>query len=513
MRTATLSVVIDFMSLLRVNVLSNLVGQGVVAILSLLVVPWYIAYMGVESYALVGVYASLQAMFAVLDMGLSQTLGREMALHSGRTKETSDLLNIACTLEGIYALGAGLVFVCIAAGADFLAYHWLNPIELSAATVAEVIWIVGLVVALRWPLALYTGGLYGLQRQLLLNALLVGFTVLQTVGALGVLALLSPTVEVFFVWQAVVAVVQVLVTRWVFWRCLPEGRGRFSLAAVRHIWRFALGMTAISLLSTILTQLDKVVLSRFVDLKVFGYYVLASTAAAVLYKLGYPIFNAFLPKLTQLNALDDKHSLRNTYRLGCQLLSLMIMPCAMLLAFYAEPVLALWTGNHELVENTKLIFSLIVIGNAFNTLMSMPYALQLAHAWTRLSIIQNILSVIVFVPMIYYLVRGYGVVGAAGAWILLNVLSMAGGLWAMHQRLLPCEQAQWYRNTLFAPLLGGGIALAMSASLPNPGMGWAAWPLAVAAVWVALAVALTLGEIRSRLFRLCSAWWMKIRMS
>lgn len=487
------------MSLLRNNVLSNLVGQGAVAVLNLLVVPWYIVHMGVESYALVGVYASLQAMFAVLDMGLSQTLGREVAVHSTRPPGTTGLLDIARTLEVIYALGAVLMFVGIAASADYLAYRWLKPVELPAATVAQVLWIVGLVMALRWPLTLYTGGLYGLQRQLLLNAWVVGFTLLQTLGALGILILVSPTVEAFFAWQAAVAVTQTLVTRWVFWRCLPDGRGRFSLAAVRHTWRFAAGMAAISLLSTILTQADKVVLSRLVDLKAFGYYVLASTAAAVLYKLSFPIFNAFLPKMTQQHSLGDEEGLRHTYRLGCQLLALAIVPGALILAVYAEPVLALWTGNPDLVKHVSLIFALIVIGNALNSLMVMPYALQLAYAWTRLSMVQNILSVLAFVPLIYGGVRAFGSVGAAAAWLVLNVLGMLGGLWAMHRRLLASEQARWYRDSLLVPLLSGGLALAAAQLLPVPGAGWAAWPLAVAVLWVALAVALALPAIRARL--------------
>ncbi len=487
------------MSRLRSNIVSNLTGQGVVALLSLLAVPWYIVHMGVESYALVGVYASLQAMFAVLDMGLSQTLGREVAVHSARKPGTTGLLDIARTLEVIYALGAVLVFIGVAALADFLAYHWLKPVELPAATVAQVLWIIGLVVALRWPLTLYTGGLYGLQRQLLLNALLVGFTLLQTLGALGVLILVSPRVEAFFAWQAGVAVTQVLVTRWVFWRSLPKGRGRFSPLAVRHTWRFAAGMTAISLFSTILTQIDKVVLSRLVDLKTFGYYVLASTAAAVLYKLSFPIFNAFLPKMTQQHSLGDEEGLRHTYRLGCQLLALAIIPCALILAAYAEPVLVLWTGNPDLVQHVSLVFALIVVGNALSSLMVMPYALQLAHAWTRLSIVQNILSVLIFVPLIYGAIRAFGTVGAAAAWVALNVLCMLAGLWVMHRRLMLGEQARWYRDSLLMPLLGGGLALAAAQLLPVPGSGWAAWPLAVAALWAVLAVALALPAIRVRL--------------
>ncbi len=488
------------MSRLRNNVLANLMGQGGVALLSLLVVPWYIKHMGVESYALVGVYASLQAMLSVLDMGLSQTLGREVAVHSSRPSEAGGLLDISRTLEVIYALGAGLVFLVVTGASGYLAQDWLKPVDLPAATVAQALWIIGLVVALRWPLTLYTGGLYGLQRQFLLNVLLLGFTLLQTLGAVGVLILISPTVEAFFIWQAAVSTAQVLVTRWMFWRCLPPGSARFSLPAIRHTWKFAAGMTAISVLSTALTQLDKFVLSRLVDLKAFGYYVLASTAAAVLYKLSFPIFNAFLPKMTQLHSLGDEEGLCRTYRLGCQLLALVIMPSTLILAMYAEPVLAIWTGNPDLVRNASLIFALLVIGNGLNSLMVMPYALQLAHGWTRLSIIQSSLSVLIFVPLIYGGIHLLGAVGAATAWLVLNIVCLLGGLWAMHRRLLPSEQARWYRDSLFMPLFGGALALVVAQIFPVPGSGWDAWPLPLAGLLAVLAVAIALPFIRDRLF-------------
>ena len=48
--------------------------------MSLAFVPLYIKFMGIESYGLVGIFASLLALFGLLDMGLSTTLNRELAI-------------------------------------------------------------------------------------------------------------------------------------------------------------------------------------------------------------------------------------------------------------------------------------------------------------------------------------------------------------------------------------------------------------------------------------------------
>jgi len=113
--------------------------------------------MGVESYGVIGIFASLQAMFAMLDLGLSQALAREMARLSVDQKNASRMADTARTLEIIYWGIALAVFAFISLASHFIAYHWLNPEKLSREFLLEVLWIMALVVGLRWPVSLYMG--------------------------------------------------------------------------------------------------------------------------------------------------------------------------------------------------------------------------------------------------------------------------------------------------------------------------------------------------------------------
>ena len=65
--------------MLKKNILANLIGNFLTAIVFVIVIPVYVKYLGVESYGLIGFFASLQIIFSVLDMGLSATLNREFA--------------------------------------------------------------------------------------------------------------------------------------------------------------------------------------------------------------------------------------------------------------------------------------------------------------------------------------------------------------------------------------------------------------------------------------------------
>jgi O-antigen/teichoic acid export membrane protein len=96
--------------------------------------------------------------------------------------------------------------------------------------------------------------------------------------------------------------------------------------------------------------------------------------------------------------------------------------------------------------------SLIVIGTAFNSLMILPYALQLAYGWTKLSFYKNVIAVIIFIPLLVGLVTKYGATGGAVAWIILNVGYVLFEIPIMHHHLHKGEMWHWYIFDIGLPL-------------------------------------------------------------
>ena len=479
---------------LKKNVIANFAGGAWSALMGLAFVPFYIHLMGVESYGIVGVFASLTGMLAVLDLGLSQAMNREMARLPSEKQNTHRMADTARTLEVVYWGVALLVGVVIALLAKFIANDWLNPEQLTRSDLQQALWIMGLVIALRWPVSLYMGGLNGLQRQVQANVLLSAVATIQGVGALAVLWFVAPTIQAFFMWQAVMALAQVIVLRTALWRSIPHGQdGIFNKKVLNEIWRFAAGMSGISLLATILTQLDKVILSKILTLSEFGYYTFAATVAAVLFRLIGPVFTAYYPRLTELVSKNDQQELVNTYHQGSQLMAVVILPIAFVLAFFSKEILELWTHNPNLVLHASLLISLLTIGNALNGLMHLPYALQLAHGWTKLAFFQNVVAVIVLAPAIYFATLRWGAAGAAVAWIGLNTGYILIGIHVMHHRLLSEEKWPWYFGDLIKPL-AAVLTLCVFARLM---MGEDAGAWATAVVLLSTLFATTIAAISS----------------
>ena len=379
------------------------------------------------------------------------------------------MADTARTLEVIYwGIAFGVVAVIVLLS-NFIAYHWLNPEHLSRDSLLQAMWIMALVIGLRWPVAIYMGGLNGLQRQVQVNILLIIFATMQGAGALAVLWFVEPTIQVFFLWQAVIALIQVVVLRFALWRSFPFGnKGRFSKDVLHNIWHFAAGMTGISLVATILTQTDKLLLSKMLTLTEFGYYTFAATIAAVVYRIIGPVFTAYYPRLTELVSKGDQSALVSTYHQGCQLMAVAILPATLVLAFFSKEILELWTHNPDVVTHSSLLISLLVIGNALNGLMNMPYALQLAHGWTRLAFYQNVVAVVILAPAIYFATLRWGAVGAAGVWIILNCGYLLFGIQLMHRRLLPQEKSHWYLDDTGLPLLAALLTVFFTRMIMQP---------------------------------------------
>lgn len=445
---------------LKQNVIANIGGSSWSALMAVVFVPFYLRLMGAEAYGVVGIYVSLLALFAVLDMGLAAALTREMARLSELDEWRAARADTARTIEVVYWLVAGAIGVAVFVLSGPIAFHWLNPGQLSRDSVAYAILLMAPVVALRWPIALYMGGLNGLQRQVLANLLFATFSTLQGAGALIALLLFPPTVQTFFIWQAVVAVAQVVVCRATFWRAVaPIVPPRMDLAILRNVWRFAAGLAGTSLLVTALTQTDKVLLSRLLTLADFGYYTFAATVAAAVYKLVAPIHTAFYPRLVELVARRDHDSLVRTFHQACQWVAVFVIPAATVFGGFSAPVLHLWTADPDLVAHTHLLVSILVLGNALNALMYLPYAAQLAHGWTSLGFQANLVALTMLVPSLYFAALQWGSIGAAAAWVALNAGYFLLTPHVMHQRILVDEKAAWYWHDCLLPAMAGGLVV------------------------------------------------------
>lgn len=457
------------MNLIKKNIMANFAGNIWQALMSLAFIPLYIKFMGVESYGLIGIFASLQAIFLLLDMGLSATLTRETARLSVLPGKEQVIRDLVHSLQIIYWAVALLIGIVVLFLAPVLAHHWVKAGKLPTQTIEQALRMMGLAMALQWPASFYSGGLAGLQKQILLNVINCSIGTLRGLGAVLILWLVSPTIQAFFTWQIIISIVNTFSMAFFLWNSLVRTgkKASFKKQLLLGVWRFAAGMSGIAVLSTILTQLDKVIFSKMLSLEAFGYYTLAGVVAMSLYRITGPVWSAIYPKFTQLVSISDTEGLKLLYHKSCQIMSVLILPVAIIIALFSYEILLIWTRNPITAEKTHVLVSILICGFGIGCMGHIPYALQLSNGWTKLSIYTNLVSVSLLAPLMIYLTNSFGVIGGASVWVILNCGYFLIVTPMLHKRLMPGENWHYYWQDVGMPLAASLVIAGLGRLLIN----------------------------------------------
>jgi len=490
------------MSRVRFNIAANIAAQAWSILLAIACTPFYIKFLGIEAYGLIAFYLILQSVLQLLDLGLGATVNREVARYSG-LRERADASAFAAfvvTLERWYWVLGIIVGMGLFLALPVISNWWLRPERLSQADIAESARFFGLLALLQWPSIFYQSALMGLQRQVVLNVIQMPFAALASIGGLIFIWLGPRSVAALLGWQAAVLLCQTALIYFYFWTHIGIGRAgaRIDLDVWRKHWRFSLGMSAISVTGLVLTHLDKLILSRLLPLQSFGHYSLAGTVARGLYVLITPVFSAYFPRLSALVAEGDAASVRLCYHTATQVMAVLILPLAAMIALFPREIIFLWLRDWELATTIAPLATLLVIGTCLNGLMNVPFALQLAHGRTSIGLIINICLVVILVPSIIYATLHYGALGGATMWAVVNALYLTVGIPATHKYLLNGDLKDWAFKDVLPPLLAAIFVTSLGRVLIPADLPAIYSLTALAGLWIlaTLAALLSSGQMR-----------------
>ena len=105
------------------NMAAGMANSVVVVLINLVALPFYLRFLGMEAYGLIGFYATLQAVLQVLDLGLAPTVSRDIAhgAETGQQRRSSSLLR---TLGVVYVGVAVIIAGLVAFAAPWVGEHW-----------------------------------------------------------------------------------------------------------------------------------------------------------------------------------------------------------------------------------------------------------------------------------------------------------------------------------------------------------------------------------------------------
>lgn len=443
------------MSVVRRNIFANLFGIGLVTALTVAITPAQVRILGIEAFGVVGFITTLQLAFTALDLGLSSTLTKELAAdHSEGKKDSVPLVRSALFIYFGIAIVVG-AFLALMAGP--IARHWFNSSGLSPQLLEHSLQIIALFLALRWPVALYSGVLGGFQRLDTLNIVKSVAAIFRLAGGLVVLVIWS-TLESYLWWIAFSALIEVALFTIACQRIYPfmPWVPWISGVAIRRVWKFSLSMNLLGILALMIVQMDRLIVSQRLSLAELGEYNLAYTVATGLALITGAISSAVLPAFAALKYDSPPQEVADQYIKADRLMLSVVGFAAFALMAYGDVILNLWIGPESIGAVQPLIF--LAIGFWCNAISAIAYNFAVAKGRPERFIQVNIAVILPYAVLIYSLVNVMGITGAALAWVVLNVLYIPALVRPVHRQLVGISTMTWLVKAIL-PVGTAGMVL------------------------------------------------------
>lgn len=394
------------------NTLLNLVGRVAPLLVGVVTLPYVIHHLGADRFGLLALVWIVVGYFALFDLGIGPATTKFVAelLGKGETGKLPELVWTAFFSQACLGLGAG---VLLAAASPLLIDHLLNvPGRLHP----EARWIF-LIIAAFMPLDFASGSLEGLlaasQRFDLLNALGIPFSALNYLLPVVVLALGFglPAIVLALLLSRMVVVVALL---WLCLRLYPtlRTRPRYNSRLVRSLLGYGGWITVSGAVRPVLFYLDRFIIGSVLSIAAVGFYTPPFMIANKLTILPSSLTNALFPAFSTSAGRGDDAWIRSTLIRSLKFLLLLLGPAALVLAFFARPLLTVWLGPKFASEGT-LVLQILALALFIDSLGCVPSNLLSGAGRPDIPAKFHLFELPLYVGLVWYLTIRFGLPGAA----------------------------------------------------------------------------------------------------
>ncbi len=398
------------------NTVLNLAGQTVPLLVAIVTVPYVVHHLGPDRYGLLSLAWLVVGYFGLFNLGIGPATTKFVAefLGKGEIEKLPELVWTALAGQTCLGLVGGIV---LAAVSPLLVERVLKiPADLHPQ--ARLIF---LVLAFAMPINFASGSMQGVlgasQRFGLLNAVSVPASTLTSLLPVVALAMgfELPAIVFLLVLSQIAAffVVSLMCVR-----LYPEVRSiRFNLRLARSLLGFGGWVTVSSAVGPILVYFDRFLIGAIISIAGVGFYTPPYTISSKLSMLPDSLMATLFPAFSASAGRGDGEWIRKALIRSLKFLILTVGPAALLLAFFARPLLMLWLGVRFAAEGT-LVLQIMAVAVFANSLAQVPYNLLYGVGRPDLPAKFHVAELPIHIGIAWFLVTRFGLPGAALAWAL-----------------------------------------------------------------------------------------------
>lgn len=430
--------------MIAINMLSNIIGRlwGFASIF--VFVPFYMSYLGDSNYGYVGLYSTVLAVFSIADLGLSASLTKEFS--KNETMEYK--ANLLRTYETIY--GAIIVILMLFSyfcSESLSSYLFSDNGYLVEKNSPDILFLIGLSVVMQVPASLYVGSIMGLEKQVVCNSIQVAWGLIRGIGTVICLAYVRQDIITFFICQLISNMLYLIALKIYVSRVVKWGNPKFRFDLLKKTYRYAFGMAWLTIMSSIILQMDKVYVAGHFALSVVGHYSILVTYSSIPLIVITTLARAAFPRLSRLSHDKKITELNELYNILSDFSCVIILPLSAFLVCLAPYLLHVWTGSSFIYSNNmNMVVVLLLAAQTIQSLTVMPYHLALSFSDVKINISVSLISIPLLMFMVFLLGDWYGIVGVSLAIFLNQLIIFIPYMLFLHDKFIPNISWRWLKD-------------------------------------------------------------------
>jgi len=460
----------------------NLLGQGIPLLAAFLAIPPLIHGLGTDRFGVLTLAWMVIGYFSLFDLGLGRALTQLVAtkLSEGRDTHAPPVVWTALVMMFVLGLVGTAVVSLVTPWLVHSALKIPGPLQVETAQSFYLL-------AAAIPIVVVTAGLVGIlsafQRFGILNAIRAPMGIYTFLGPLAVLPFSDSLVPVTVVLVAgrLLAFGAHLIA---CLRVMPPLRTGLALrhAAIKPLFHFGAWMTVTNVIGPLMVYLDRFVIGAIVSVAAVAYYATPYELVTKLLIAPGAILGVLFPAFAASYMRDHSRMIELLAR-GTKYIALILFPVVLLTTAFAHEGLRWWLGD-EFARHSTPVLQCLAVGVFINGLAQVFATLVQGIGRPDLSAKLHLLELPIYLPVLWWAIHTYGILGAAIAWTGRVALDGVLLLW-LSSRFLGNNTLLLKRiaGGLLAALGGLAIPLLVTGTVPRAGVVFVILTMFVVMAW------------------------------
>lgn len=432
-----------------------------VALISLLVTPLNIQYLGTDNYGLWTLVASITVYFSVLELGYGGALVKFVAEYRAR-RDAQGLNEILSTLFYVFC-ALGVVVYAAAVVISFQLSSIFNLDADQARTGQMVLLIVAVNVAMHFAFSVYGGVINGFERYYINNVVGATFNVIGALVNVAVLLMGYGLVELV----AATTLVRI-VPYWIYRRnahkVFPELRIRpayFRRERLRELTGFSAYFAVIDWSARLAYTTDTLILGMFLNTTVVAVYAVGQKLADALHRMTNQLHTFLFPAIVHQAVEGEADAQRRVLVKATRFqLSVAVALCGAV-ATDADVLIRAWVGPG--FDAAALVLRLLAAVVVIRTLMAMPTTLLKGTGHHKAVAGASAIAAVANLLLSIAAVKLFGMLGVAVATLVPTAALAFGFIFPRTCRVAGLPVSQGYRQIAWPALWPATVMVALMA--------------------------------------------------